>query len=251
MDQIVDASIPQIQEEIVEVIQLVPPERITERIVEQAVDVSADEQASSEVIPEVSDAYLKMHVMKNGASSASLARARKDDQRSSRAVAFCLGVKGTACDREQPRATSDSSLVEVPASNMPDVSMSCTQEVESMHLFWPRVSFLVVLILCQNISSQVVNVPVPQIPTSEVTWKLLEQFLVLVYVKVGSGSKTKVRVSSGRRPPIIHLVFLTSGPFDSSGSNTVWNFTNRVFMNFGGAETPLHPQFFSAVTFES
>ena len=26
-----------------------------------------------------------------------------------------------------------------------------------MHLFWPRVSFLVVLMLCQNISSQVVN----------------------------------------------------------------------------------------------
>ena len=168
-----------------EVIQLVPPERITERIVEQAVDVSADEQASSEVIPEVSDAYLKMHGMKNGASSASLACARKDDQRSSRAVAFCLGVMtsivisivlfvlfvargwmqehtsalGTACDREQPRATSDSSQVEVPASNMPDVSMSCTQEVESMHLFWPRVSFLVVLMLCQNISSQVVNAP--------------------------------------------------------------------------------------------
>ena len=51
--------------------------------------------------------------------------------------------------------------------------------------------------------------------------------------------------------PIIHLVFLTSGFFDSSGSNTVWNFTNSVFMNFGGAYAPLHPRFFSAVTFES
>lgn len=148
-----------------------------------ATDVSADEQASSEVIPEVSDAYLKMHGMKNGASSASLARARRNDQRSSRAVAFCLGVmtsivisivlfvlfvahgwmqedtsaKGTACDREQPQATSDSSQVEVPASNMPDVSMSCTQEVESMHLFWPRVSFLVVLMLCQSISSMILD----------------------------------------------------------------------------------------------
>merc|ERR1719383_1596170 len=148
-----------------------------------ATDVSADEQASSEVIPEVSDAYLKMHGMKNGASSASLARARRNDQRSSRAVAFCLGVmtsivisivsfvlfvargwmqedtsaKGTACDREQPQATSDSSQVEVPASNMPDVSMSCTQEVESMHLFWPRVSRLVVLLLFQSISSMILD----------------------------------------------------------------------------------------------
>ena len=63
--------------------------------------------------------------------------------------------------------------------------------------------------------------------------------------------KTKVRVSSGRRPPIIHLVFLISGPFDSSGRNTVWNFTSSVFMNFGGVDTTLHPQFFRAVTFES
>ena len=31
----------------------------------------------------------------------------------------------------------------------------------------------------------------------------------------------------------------------------MWNFTNSVFMNFGGADTPLHPQFYSAVTFES
>ena len=59
--------------------------------------------------------------------------------------------------------------------------------------------------------------------------------------------KTKVRVSCGRRPPIIHLVFLTS----SSGRNTVWNFTSSVFMNVGGVDTPLHPQFFRAVAFES
>ena len=64
-----------------------------------------------------------------------------------------------------------------------------------------------------------------------------------------------LRASTERVPripsPIIHLVFLTSGLFDSSGSNTVWNFTNSVFMNFGGDDAPLHPQFFSAVTFES
>ena len=40
----------------------------------------------------------------------------------------------------------------------------------------------------------------------------------------GAGTlKTKARFSSGRRPPFIHLVFLTSGHSDSSGRNTVWN----------------------------
>ena len=31
----------------------------------------------------------------------------------------------------------------------------------------------------------------------------------------------------------------------------MWNFTSSVFMNFGGADRTLHPQFFRAVTFES
>ena len=47
------------------------------------------------------------------------------------------------------------------------------------------------------------------------------------------------------------LLFLTSGPSDSSGRNTVWIFTSSVFMTVGDADTPWHPQFFSAATFES
>ena len=50
------------------------------------------------------------------------------------------------------------------------------------------------------------------------------------------------------RPPIIHMVLLersleksshTSWPSDSSGRNTVWNFTSSVFMTVGDADT--HP----------
>ena len=43
----------------------------------------------------------------------------------------------------------------------------------------------------------------------------------------------------------------TSGPSSSSGRNMVWNFSSSVFMIIGDADTPWHPQFFSAATFES
>ena len=39
-------------------------------------------------------------------------------------------------------------------------------------------------------------------------------------------------------------------PFDSSGRNTVWNFTSSMLMTVGGADTPLHHRFFHSVTFE-
>ena len=40
------------------------------------------------------------------------------------------------------------------------------------------------------------------------------------------------------------------GPSDSFGRNTVWNFTSSVFKTVGDADTPWHPQFFSAFTFD-
>ena len=71
--------------------------------------------------------------------------------------------------------------------------------------------------------------------------------------------KTKVSVSRRQRatyhPPGVAGKFAcksshTSWPSDSSGRNKVWDFTSRVFLTVGVADTPWHPQFSSAFTFE-
>ena len=58
---------------------------------------------------------------------------------------------------------------------------------------------------------------------------------------------------------IFHLVLLERSlanhpapvsPSSSSVRNKVWNFTSSEFMSVGDADTPCHPQFFRAVTFE-
>uniref|UniRef100_A0A7S1FEY5 SLC41A/MgtE integral membrane domain-containing protein n=1 Tax=Noctiluca scintillans TaxID=2966 RepID=A0A7S1FEY5_NOCSC len=146
--------------------------------------VSSDEQTGSEVVPVVSDTYFKIHqALNTNVSASSFVRAHAVADKYSRAVAFSLGVltsivisivlfilcvgrwwmeedalaKGDILAIEQSQETLNSSELPVPAPDMPDVSMSCTHEVESMHLFLPRVSCLVVLLLFQSISSMILD----------------------------------------------------------------------------------------------